>query len=380
MSREAGKIRLEKDEKRYYNERGRNMNELKISDFEEKSTNDTAVFDDVFRTMLERIPEVMIPLINEVFGTHYSEDETIMQLKNEHYTKGGAIITDCVLNICGKQYHLECQSNPDNTIALRMIEYDMAIALHGAKEVKLTDGAEHDYELTFPNSCVLYLRDNRKTKDKANVRIMFQDGSSHVYSVPIVKVQSYTKEEIFEKKLLAFVPYYMMRYEGRLSEICENKEKAELLQKEYLELRVKLEKIVGEEEGLLYVELISHMNKIADYIFKEEPEMRERMEAIVMGGQVYETITDQLLARGRDEGRDEGRAEGRSDGIFLSVGRLAATGQYTEQAACEVLGAEYEEYLKFKERLCMEKEQKSEQQYQTEQSEKAIPKRTGLRR
>lgn len=27
----------------------------------------STVFDDVFRTMLERIPEIMIPLINEVF-------------------------------------------------------------------------------------------------------------------------------------------------------------------------------------------------------------------------------------------------------------------------------------------------------------------------
>ena len=49
----------------------------------------STVFDDVFRTMLEKIPEIMIPLINEVFRTDYPEDEEIVQLKNEHYTEIG---------------------------------------------------------------------------------------------------------------------------------------------------------------------------------------------------------------------------------------------------------------------------------------------------
>ena len=36
----------------------------------EKSEN-TTVYDDVFRTMLEKIPQMFIPLINEVFGEKY---------------------------------------------------------------------------------------------------------------------------------------------------------------------------------------------------------------------------------------------------------------------------------------------------------------------
>ena len=52
-----------------------------------ESHESTAVFDDVFRTMLERIPEIMIPLINEVFSTDYPENEPITQLKNEHFMK-----------------------------------------------------------------------------------------------------------------------------------------------------------------------------------------------------------------------------------------------------------------------------------------------------
>ena len=330
------------------------MEEQKTAQSVKKTeNNDNSVFDDVFRTMLERIPEVMIPLINEVFGTKYADNEIILQLKNEHYTKSGVVITDCVLEIGGKQYHLECQSNPDNTIALRMIEYDIAIALQNVKTIELTTGAEHDYEMTFPKSCVLYLRHNGRTKDKAGVRIRFQDGTSHMYEIPIIKVQEYAKEEIFEKGLLAFLPYYLMRYESRLSEICRDAEKSKRLQMEYFDIRKRLEMSTGKEKGLLYVELISHMKRVTDYILKQEPEMREKMEEIAMGGQVYETLTDQLLAQGRAEGHEEGRVEGHAEGqavgIFIAVSRLVENGRYSEKEACEILGVEYEKYLKFKE-------------------------------
>ena len=57
-----------------------------------------------------------------------------------------------------------------------------------------------------------------------------------------------------------------------------------------------------------------------------------------MGGQVYETLTDQAVKRG----------------IFQSVMRLANAGDYTEEEACAVLGAEYPAYLLYKEQFLTE--------------------------
>ena len=47
------------------------------------------IFDDGFRTMIEKIPQLAIPLINEVFQTSYSEDVEIIQLQNEHHQENG---------------------------------------------------------------------------------------------------------------------------------------------------------------------------------------------------------------------------------------------------------------------------------------------------
>ena len=116
----------------------------------------STIFDDVFWTMLEKMPQLAVPLINEVFGTSYPEDVKIIQKRNEHQTQNGRIITDSHLLIANRIYHIECQSTDDSTMVIRMIEYDFAISL---EHVQKENGR---YRMYFPQSCVLYLRGTKK--------------------------------------------------------------------------------------------------------------------------------------------------------------------------------------------------------------------------
>ena len=43
------------------------------------------VYDDVFRTEQNDLPQLLIPLINEVFGEHYPYDAQIVFAPNEHF-------------------------------------------------------------------------------------------------------------------------------------------------------------------------------------------------------------------------------------------------------------------------------------------------------
>ncbi len=61
---------------------------------DDKQTTKTSIFDDVFMTMFERMPKLFIPLINEAFGTDYSDDEEIIKLRDEHHFPENRIITD----------------------------------------------------------------------------------------------------------------------------------------------------------------------------------------------------------------------------------------------------------------------------------------------
>ena len=117
-----------------------------------------SVFDNVFRTICERLPHLLIPLINETFGTAYPMDAEIVQLKNEHHIIDDRIVTDAYVKINGDAYHLECQSNDMQIMIVRMFEYDLAIALEEKRKTK--DG----YVVKLPKPCVVYLKGRKETR------------------------------------------------------------------------------------------------------------------------------------------------------------------------------------------------------------------------
>ena len=250
------------------------------------------IFDDVFRTMIEKMSYLAVPLINEVFHTSYPEDVKITQLRNEHQQKDGEIITDSCLLIGKKMYHIECQSTDDTTMAIRMIEYDFAIAVENAEK------QGRRYRIEFPRSCVLFLRSSGNTPDYLEADVIFPDGKTHVYSIPAIKMADYTKDHIFEKNLLMLLPFYIMRYEKKKHDMRKNLELLQILLDEYDEIRINLEKELTETgKAELYTNLTKLIVKIADHIFEKEEDIRKGI-GDVMGGKVLELESERLRAEG----------------------------------------------------------------------------------
>ncbi len=250
------------------------------------------IFDDVFRTMIEKMSYLAVPLINEVFHTSYPEDVKITQLRNEHQQKDGEIITDSCLLIGKKMYHIECQSTDDTTMAIRMIEYDFAIAVENAEK------QGRRYRIEFPRSCVLFLRSSGNTPDYLETDVIFPDGKTHVYSIPAIKMADYTKDHIFEKNLLMLLPFYIMRYEKKKHDMRKNLELLQILLDEYDEIRINLEKELTETgKAELYTNLTKLIVKIADHIFEKEEDIRKGI-GDVMGGKVLELESERLKAEG----------------------------------------------------------------------------------
>lgn len=250
------------------------------------------IFDDVFRTMIEKMPYLAVPLINEVFHTSYPEDVKITQLRNEHQQKDGEIITDSCLLIGKKMYHIECQSTDDTTMAIRMIEYDFAIAVENAEK------QGRRYRIEFPKSCVLFLRSSGNTPDYLEADVIFPDGKTHVYSISAIKMADYTKDHIFEKNLLMLLPFYIMRYEKKKHDMRKNLELLQILLDEYDEIRINLEKeLTKTGKAELYTNLTKLIVKIADHIFEKEEDIRKGI-GDVMGGKVLELESERLKAEG----------------------------------------------------------------------------------
>ena len=285
-------------------------------------TNNT-IFDDVFRTMVEKMTYLVVPLINEVFHTSYPEDVKIVHLRNEHQMEDGELITDARLLIGDKVYHIECQSVDDTTMSIRMFEYDLAIALENRRKVG------RRFFVEFPRSCVIYLRTTRNTPDVEEVELLFPDGQVCVYRVPTVKLERYTKDSIFEKNLLLLLPFYVMRYEDAAHTIGEDSEKLQGLLKEYEDIRINLEKelsTAGRSE--LYTDLNKLIIRISNYIFREEEKVRKGVDE-VMGGKVLQLESERLREEGLAIGKAEGKAEGEAR-LSALINRLILEGRSDE--------------------------------------------------
>ena len=284
------------------------------------------IFDDVFRIMIEKMPYLAVPLINEVFHTSYPQDVPIIQLRNEHQQENGEIITDSCLKIGDKLYHIECQSTDDTTMAIRMIEYDFSIAVENAHK------QGRRYRMDFPRSCVLYLRSGNNTPDFLGVEMALADGNIVLYQISTIKLETYTQDSIFEKNLLMLLPFYIMRYEKNIHEMSENPELFQCLLNEYEEIRTNLVKeLSGADKAALYMDLNKLIIKIADYICQSEEVVRKGI-GDVMGGKVLE-LESERLERLQKEAEAEAKAIGEAIGeerLSTLLNRLIMDGRSAE--------------------------------------------------
>ena len=159
----------------------------------------STIFDDVFRTMLEKMPQLIIPLINEVFGTDYPGDIPIVQRRNEHYTRKGAIITDSHLFIADKIYHIECQSTSDSTMVIRIfgeISEMSGLPLDKVRELwEKKNGYEYSDRQALELESERLLREGRKVgREEGRAAGMVE--SSCASAIRMLQTGKYAIEEI----------------------------------------------------------------------------------------------------------------------------------------------------------------------------------------
>ena len=287
---------------------------------------DNTVFDSAFKTLVHKEPRLIVPFINEAFGRRYPDDATVIQFNSEHETERGTIIDDSVFRVEDKIYHIECQSTPEANMIIRMIEYDFSIALEQA----LVAGAP--YRLEFPASCVLFLRHTSRTPDELTMEVALPDGRSFDYKVKVVKAQQFSSQEIFEKRLLLLLPYYLMRYERELAKIARSDERTRELLLECSNLRLSLETtVLAAGETMLYEELIELIMRVSDHLLASHEMLQKKVRA-TMGGEILELWHDRA-ERIEREAREEGLAQGRELGLEqgLEQGRELGLEQGLEQ-------------------------------------------------
>lgn len=262
------------------------------------------IYDGAFRTILNDCRKLIIPVINEIFGETYTGEEEILFFPNEHFIDqqdeaNKERITDTNFTVFGKipkKYHVECESSlPDGKITIRLFEYDAQIALD---ECAVT---EETLTVTFPNTAVLYLRTYKKTPDKMKY-VIITPGGTVQYDVPIMKVQTYSLDDIFEKRLLMLIPFYIFSHEKSFPEYNSNGQKLAELKTEYQKILERLDEL--ERQGVIGAFDKRTIIELSGDVVKEIAQKYENVQkgvGDIMSGALIETSARRLKNEAENE-------------------------------------------------------------------------------
>ena len=277
-------------------------------------------YDDVFRTILNDCRHLIHPLLNEIFGEHYSGQEAIRFGSNEHFMEqqngnSDKRITDSSFTVSGIfliRYHLECQSTGDSTMDRRMFEYDSQIALEDGGKI------EGILTLPFPKSAVLFLRKAASAPRHLQIQLKILSPEKTItLEIPIIYIIDYSLEELFEKNLLLLLPFHLFCYEHQFPEMERNAEKRNDLINLYTGIRLRLEQMAQKGTITEYVcrTILDLSRKVAENLCAKYDSVKKEVLDI-MGGKILEYEAKTILNEGWVLGRESGLAEGHKSGLI----------------------------------------------------------------
>ena len=175
------------------------------------------IYDKAFKRILTLSEKTIINLINGLFDTDYPTDSKITYNWTEHTDKDlKRTLSDSILTINGRDsYHIEAQMTEDEEIVFRFIEYGFG---HAYKNRSFFSGGER---MVFPRPCILYLDEGRKDKvpDEYTLTLLFENQGEFSYKVPLVKLQNMSIEELNEKKMIAPLPFQLLKLRKKIDNL-----------------------------------------------------------------------------------------------------------------------------------------------------------------
>ena len=276
------------------------------------------IYDDVWRTLVHDFPMFLVAFINELFSENYSENvriEFLQDIHQQNQPDGGIEkrITDTYFRIVDedgnvKKYHVECQSTADNSMLVRIFEYGAQIALDDAVK------KGNRIVLEFPHAAVLFLRSTGNTPDEMEIVIKTPGGSVE-YKIPVAKMQSYTIDMMFKKKLLILLPFYLFVVEKSLKDYEENSGKRQELMDSLRMIVAGLDNLLllGDIDALARKSLVELSAKVNHHLARNYAKVQKEAKNI-MGGKVLDYEAKTIYMDGKNDGIALGMAQGVAQG------------------------------------------------------------------
>ena len=321
---------------------------------EESNIYSATAYDDAFKTVMTECSRFVIAFVNEVFHKHYDLNENVyFEVTEQFFTMNDGsqmkTIPDLTFTIGNDKqcrYHLECESTPDNRIIIRVFLYDAHIAqAHVGKTIDR-------FIFSFPASAILFLRSNQSIPNDYPARILMPDGQYLDFTIPAVKLQDYSLDDIFGRNLYLLLPFFLFNLEKEVREEQGSDSVVKKVNSCLEELIDRLNSKVTSEaiSPYEYDTLVRMLKKVSLNLNKNYPEVQKGVIE-TMGGRVIDSpekrIHDDGIAIGRAQGRQEGREEGSEENELNNLRTVMDKLKYTAIQAMEFLNVDEKKQEKY---------------------------------
>ncbi|RAV00997.1 hypothetical protein [Paenibacillus sp. YN15] len=278
----------------------------------------------------------------------------------------------------GQEYHVEFQTLPDSTMAVRMFQYGFSRALGSGKGLAETDERELESDareqteaeqkqvltLVFPRQLVIYLEEHSFVGDMVELRLVFPDGQSMHYRVPTLRYWLLPPDELARRQLYALLPLQVFRWRKQLQALersrLPRKEKERRIAAAFQGLKETMGQTLeqlrllheeqeieaGDLEQLLHVmqELGGHLYQAYGLYEQLDREVRDMLKPWI-----DPKMKRQARREGWAEGKAEGKLEGKVEGKVEVATKLLHRGIMTLPEISDVTGLSLEQVSQLQE-------------------------------
>lgn len=195
----------------------------------EGSTGLGVVLDHVFQTVAQEMRGLLLPLAAEMFGISDLTGQEAHLLQHDHHEKAGEFLIDSsVLLAGGYFYQFKCSTKWDGDMEMQVIRYGFSSMQES------------------PRICILEIRDSSGMRaGSASVQVHLPDGREVITNARVLHLQDYTLHDLFEKKLVTLLPYYILRHERSLTSDDTDQEEIDRIRAEVEEIDASLKNMLN---------------------------------------------------------------------------------------------------------------------------------------
>ena len=323
--------------------------ELLKAERKQAAESSTTPYDDAWRTLTTNAPQLLIPMVNEAFGEHFTEKAVVALKQNEHLffgTDGSTAkrITDSNFSVLEedpmdgllgdgfeiaegtrrKHYVFECESKPVSpAILVRIVEYAIKTG------VETATSSRAKMRIYIPRTAILSLRSTSSTPSEMELEIVMENGSGSS-AVRIMKLSDYSVDAIFEKKLYLLIPFLLFNYEKRFEQIEGDDAQYHALMDEIRSVYERVDELIPREDAefsLIDVftskALRAMTHTVVNRLAEKYPNIKKGVNAVV-GGNIIEFEALKIKREGIREGILQGILEGKQEGMQEGIREGAA--------------------------------------------------------